>query len=259
MGINLASYVGATSVRRMVLGDDDVQPSPAQLAQMQALVHDAMASEPAVPLPTLAPRSWGWPVATLALALAVVSTALWQRDANLPRATSAVSAPIARAAPRSAAAAAGAGTHSELITEPVPFGEDPLGGARLERIGQLLDRLAGQQYHGVVEIKSFAGRFCLVGSAADGYSLAPDETLFAKCDAVGNPRDGAQPAQHLSLPFANLLSDIRHQTQGALDVQVSSGDAAATAVPYPQISPGLAAGEWNRAGSANNRIEIRLR
>ena len=240
-------------------------------ADIRALVHDAMASEPAVPLPTLAPRSWGWPVATLALALAVVSTALWQREANLPRATSAVSAPIARAAPRarpvatpavaprSAAAAAGAGTHPELITEPVPFGEDPLGGARLERISQLLDRLAGQQYHGVVEIKSFAGRFCLVGSAADGYSLAPGETLFAKCDAVGNPRDGAQPAQHLSLPFANLLSDIRHQTQGALDVQVSSGDAAATAVPYPQISPGLAAGEWNRAGSANNRIEIRLR
>jgi dihydroorotase/N-acyl-D-amino-acid deacylase len=42
MGINLASYVGATSVRRMVLGDDDVQPTPAQLAQMQALVRDAM-------------------------------------------------------------------------------------------------------------------------------------------------------------------------------------------------------------------------
>jgi dihydroorotase/N-acyl-D-amino-acid deacylase len=42
LGINLASYVGATSVRRMVLGDDDVQPTPAQLAQMQALVRDAM-------------------------------------------------------------------------------------------------------------------------------------------------------------------------------------------------------------------------
>ena len=28
MGINLASYVGATSVRRMVLGDADVQPTP---------------------------------------------------------------------------------------------------------------------------------------------------------------------------------------------------------------------------------------
>ena len=42
MGINLASYVGATSVRRMVLGDADVQPSPAQLAQMKSLVEQAM-------------------------------------------------------------------------------------------------------------------------------------------------------------------------------------------------------------------------
>jgi N-acyl-D-amino-acid deacylase len=42
MGINMASYVGATSVRRMVLGDADVQPTPAQLDQMKALVRDAM-------------------------------------------------------------------------------------------------------------------------------------------------------------------------------------------------------------------------
>src|SRR5450755_1598665 len=42
IGINLASYVGATQVRRMVLGDDDKQPSPEQLDQMRALVRDAM-------------------------------------------------------------------------------------------------------------------------------------------------------------------------------------------------------------------------
>jgi len=42
MGINLASYVGATSVRRMVLGDADAQPTPAQLEQMKGLVRDAM-------------------------------------------------------------------------------------------------------------------------------------------------------------------------------------------------------------------------
>ena len=42
MGINLASYVGATQVRRMVLGDDDKQPTLAQLEQMQALVREAM-------------------------------------------------------------------------------------------------------------------------------------------------------------------------------------------------------------------------
>jgi dihydroorotase/N-acyl-D-amino-acid deacylase len=42
MGINLASYVGATQVRRMVLGDADIQPTPQQLEQMKSLVRDAM-------------------------------------------------------------------------------------------------------------------------------------------------------------------------------------------------------------------------
>jgi N-acyl-D-amino-acid deacylase len=42
IGINLASYVGATRVRRMVLGDNDVQPTPAQLEQMKELVIQAM-------------------------------------------------------------------------------------------------------------------------------------------------------------------------------------------------------------------------
>jgi N-acyl-D-aspartate/D-glutamate deacylase len=42
IGINLASYVGATRVRRMVLGDNDVQPTTAQLEQMKELVRQAM-------------------------------------------------------------------------------------------------------------------------------------------------------------------------------------------------------------------------
>ena len=42
MGINLASYVGATQVRRVVLGDDDRAPNAAELERMQALVREAM-------------------------------------------------------------------------------------------------------------------------------------------------------------------------------------------------------------------------
>jgi N-acyl-D-amino-acid deacylase len=42
MGINLGTYVGATQVRRIVLGDDNRPPSPAELEQMKALVRDAM-------------------------------------------------------------------------------------------------------------------------------------------------------------------------------------------------------------------------
>jgi len=42
IGINVASYVGATRVRRMVIGDNDAQPTPAQLEQMKELVRQAM-------------------------------------------------------------------------------------------------------------------------------------------------------------------------------------------------------------------------
>ncbi len=42
MGINLASYVGATQVRRVVLGDDNRAPTPAELERMKALVREAM-------------------------------------------------------------------------------------------------------------------------------------------------------------------------------------------------------------------------
>ncbi len=39
---NIASYIGAGEIRMNVLGEDDVKPTPAQLAQMQALVRQEM-------------------------------------------------------------------------------------------------------------------------------------------------------------------------------------------------------------------------
>lgn len=42
MGINLGTYVGATQVRRVVIGDDDVKATPEQLDEMKELVAQAM-------------------------------------------------------------------------------------------------------------------------------------------------------------------------------------------------------------------------
>ncbi|HEX8772475.1 MAG TPA: D-aminoacylase [Pyrinomonadaceae bacterium] len=42
IGINFGSYVGATQVRRMVIGDENRAPSPAELEQMKGLVREAM-------------------------------------------------------------------------------------------------------------------------------------------------------------------------------------------------------------------------
>ncbi len=51
IGINIASYVGATQVRRMILGDGDRTPTPSELEEMKSLVRAAM-NEGAVGLST---------------------------------------------------------------------------------------------------------------------------------------------------------------------------------------------------------------
>ncbi|HEY5102066.1 MAG TPA: response regulator [Steroidobacteraceae bacterium] len=235
-------------------------------ANLRTMLQDALPL-PATPgLADSEPYSWGWTVAIIACVAAIVSTALWRQEVNLNEARGAHGAALVIHAPAKPPPARvdnaqkpAAPVVVRPIIETVPYGEDPLGGVRLERVSQLLERLAAEKYRGVVEIKSFPGRFCLVGNATDGYSLAPDELPFAKCDLVSSPRDGIQQGvQRVSLPFANLLSAIRHTTNGTLDVQLAPGDAAVTLQPYPQVSADLTAGQWNRAGSANNRIEIRL-
>ncbi|MEZ5498179.1 MAG: response regulator [Steroidobacteraceae bacterium] len=146
------------------------------------------------------------------------------------------------------------------VTQLVPYGAVPLSGERLEGIRTVLGRLAEQQYRGEVQIATYPGRFCLTGNAAEGYSLAPEETLVSACDVIGNPfLEGLSAGQRESLAFANTVGRFRGAAEGALRVDVIAGQAEDIAVPYPPLSDNLLAGQWNRAAEANNRVEIRLR
>jgi CheY-like chemotaxis protein len=288
-------------LRRALVAGVDTQTERIT-AEVRALLLEALppaSAEQASSAPALRPLlQWGWIVASVALAIALATTALWWQQVNQlraltgevsqirhdlaeraspPESTLAASpdAPVAQdgeLAPSNVTAegqkAGGDGqaggkslpTDVKPLTVAVPYGSDALGGSRLEVIRPLLDRLLKEKHSGVVDIKAFAGRFCLIGNATDGFSLAPDETLYAKCDVVGNPQDEAlSPAQRTPLPFANLVGAVRNSSHGTLEVQAATGDGTSTVMPYPQISPELTAGEWNRAGSANNRIEIRVR
>jgi CheY-like chemotaxis protein len=220
---------------------------------------------------------WPWVVAGIALLMAFASTLMWWREASLrqelamqilartsdPFATTArVEASQSTAepapAPSSSTGAADALAGDKPVVMSVPYGDNPLGPPRLDAIRQLFHRLVARKFRGVVDIRSFPGRFCLVGNATDGYSLAPDELLYARCDAVGNP-DAAELAQREPLPFANLVGELRSSTKGAADVRVFAGDTQAMLVSYPEVTQHLTAGEWNRAAGTNNRLEIRLR
>ncbi len=145
------------------------------------------------------------------------------------------------------------------IVQTVPYGAEPFSGTRLDAIRQLFDRLTAQGFQGNVDIRTYAGRFCLVGNATDGYSLAPDDLPYARCDMVsGGPSDQAAGAVRIPVVLADLMGALRAGSHEQIHVQVSGGDGTSSA-GYPPVSDALTAGEWNRIASANNRIEIHVR
>jgi CheY-like chemotaxis protein len=141
--------------------------------------------------------------------------------------------------------------------EPVPFGEMPLAGARLDRVSSLLARLTAQGFQGVVQVRSIPGRFCMINNPSGQPALAPDTTPYAKCEQIGNPReDNGSASQRESVAFANMVSTARQNAGGKIEVQISAGTPEEIATPYPPVSDSLFAAEWNRVASANNRVEV---
>jgi CheY-like chemotaxis protein len=267
------------AARRSITAHFDEQA--ARLIQdLRATVQEALPPAPA----QIEPRRgspWGWVAAAAAIAAAAVLGAFWWREAESTRLLAAqltasreqaaslettVAAFEAAEAARADEIASGvlaSGTLADaglLARALVPYGEVPLSNERLAVVRNALERLAAGNFQGVVEVTTYPGRFCLVGNATEGYSIAPDDTPVARCNLIGNPAlDGTRPAQRESLAFANLVAENRRASGGAIEVRVAAGDPADTALHYPEVTPGLTAGDWNRAGYANNRVELRAR
>ena len=149
-----------------------------------------------------------------------------------------------------------AARNAALMVEPVPYGESPLAGARIDAVQNILARLVAAGFRGAVEIRSIPGRFCLQGSG-DTVTLPAAELSFSKCDQIGNPVDSGGVASRESVAFANMLSAQHSHGRGSFDVQLATGGGDVVVVPYPVASAMLTAGEWKRVAAANNRVEVR--
>jgi len=147
---------------------------------------------------------------------------------------------------------------ADVESEPVPYGEAPLSGARLERLRDMIGQLKAGGFRGTLKVATFVGEFCLVGNGIEGYSMAADDLPASRCDLRGNPfDDGLSAAQRQSLPFANLVASLRQDRSQALRVEVEHEGRKPT-VPYPrgdQLAK-MTAGDWNKIAAQNNRVEF---
>ena len=145
-----------------------------------------------------------------------------------------------------------------IETEPVPYGEAPLSGARLERLREFLADLKADGFRGIVKVATYVGEFCLTGNGIEGYSIAADDTPLKRCDLFGNPfEDSLTTAQRQSLAFANLVSSVRQDPAAGVTVEVEH-EGRQPSVPYPagdQLAK-LTAGDWNKIAAQNNRVEF---
>jgi CheY-like chemotaxis protein len=196
-------------------------------------------------------------IASLTSANAELNRARSDLTSTVKDLTAALAAsPSTGAAPGATVFAASPGT-SASRTETVPYGELPFDRGRLDALRDLLARLEGQGFHGVVRITSYAGLFCLTGNPTDGFTPASAGMPAGKCDVIGNPFEEALTGQQRqSLAFANLVAGVRQRTQGQIAVSLASAGSTRPIAPYPARSETLTAGDWNRAAAANNRVEF---
>jgi CheY-like chemotaxis protein len=164
-------------------------------------------------------------------------------------------APVAVARDPAPPAAAEPAAAPAIPAVPVPYGEPPLAGARIERLKALLADLEKKKVRATVTLTVHAGDFCLTGNPAEGYGLAPEDMAANRCDLVGNPFDDAlRPAQRRAAAFDELVASVRARTDGALDVRVVDAARQRPSVAYPTGSDASAA-QWNAAAAANHRVE----
>lgn len=270
-------------LRRWLTAAFDSLGVTASDARQNVTIEGQEAPPPAAPTHLQVPRAWAWPlglgVALSFIALVVLALMQVRSEDELGKARALNSQLASRleaqgrqmatalarpAEPPPEPPMAAQSTSPEIslragaIPEPVPYGEAPLSGPRLDRLRQILGQLRQQGVAGTVRATTYIGDFCLAGNAVEGYALAADDLQARKCDVIGNPyEDGLRSAQRESLAFANLVSTTRTETQGRLNVEVVFAGRKPL-LPYPGVPPAekVSAGEWNRVAERNNRVEF---
>jgi hypothetical protein len=240
------------------------------IGDVRLMLQETQGAAPAVPRRTLRPLPLALAVAALlvAAALALLWTQALRLEHSLSAQLAASQAQLASAgeqlktlqsenAALTASAAQNAAPLADTgsLTLSVPFGEPPLALERIARIQSVLERLQAQGFRGIVQIRSFPGRFCL--ASVDGALLAAAGTPYAQCAAFASPLASAAAGERESPAFAGMLAAAKQRAGSALSLQLSEGAAEETVSDYPVVTDALSAGEWNRVAALNNRVEVR--
>jgi CheY-like chemotaxis protein len=144
-------------------------------------------------------------------------------------------------------------------SSPYSVHEEAFSDRRLATVNELVSRLNSLGFRGVVQLESHLGEFCLAGSDAEGYSLAPPDLPVTECALIGHPLQGlASLGERQSIAFANFLATSPLLESGAISIEIVPFQYSQRHLEYPSQTSDVSAYEWNRIAAVNNRVDVRL-
>ena len=141
----------------------------------------------------------------------------------------------------------------------VAFDERPWNAARSEQIGAMLAQLSSIGFQGTLRVESHLGEYCLASDSAGAYVLANPEAPMATCSFVGHPLDDSALLSDRQTPeFSSFMegSPLVDSAGITLELIALRRLDSLPLVPYPIGA--ATAGEWNAVADRNNRLEYSL-
>jgi len=147
------------------------------------------------------------------------------------------------------------------INQSAPYDmyEEAFSDRRLAVVQELVTRLAGLGFRGIIQLESHLGEFCLAGSEAEGYRLAQPDLPVTECAMIGHPlHDLASLGERQSIAFANFLATSPLLESGDISIEIVPFLYSRRQLEYPPQQENVSAEQWNRIAAINNRVDVRL-
>ena len=139
-----------------------------------------------------------------------------------------------------------------------PYNELPLAGDRLSHLQTLLNYLDSAGFEGVVRLKVYRGRFCMVGTPTGKRVLPSDGMPLNSCQ-FGLLLDNPNIIDYQSREFRRFIetSPMANGTR-SITVELEAIPELSNPFPYPSESSITFASEWNAIATKNNLVQIEL-
>ena len=136
------------------------------------------------------------------------------------------------------------------------FNTPPLGEGQINKISNLVYRLASAGFNGVIELNIHFGNVCLQQEATGGWQLADSNTTIDKCTFLEELNPEFSAGDYLSMAYLNFEQTAAPLQGGDIEMYVSSSGLSSPRYEYPVAEAGITAGEWNHIALQNNRVAI---